>query len=330
MLGLSRNPEKYEAKALKYEQKGNTTKALKMREKAQQLRGHQAVHGPQAQLPKTTTRTYTQYETKAVGWENRQNWAKAQKNREKAWRLQYPQHATATAPQFYQNNRFVGYNVPITGTSTTSINTTVNTTGIAAHTVVAPTITETHVRPVIVDQTVRTEKITEVQPIIHREVEAPHVKVIEKHMYETVPSTGPHTITNQAIVEETVKPRIIEEIQPVVHRNVAQTYVEKVEQHVTEHIVKPTTTSKEVIQDTTVHTVGAPVGVAVGGGATVGLGKQTTTQTTTTTGPGINQTHTTTTGAGGVHSHGGLANPADTTLAGQHNATHASQVKKAL
>ena len=56
----------------------------------------------------------------------------------------------------------------------------------------------------------RQERLVEVQPIIHREVEQPEVRVIEQHIYETVPSTGPSTITKPAIIQETVQPKIIE------------------------------------------------------------------------------------------------------------------------
>lgn len=66
------------------------------------------------------------------------------------------------------------------------------------------------ISPTVLDQTVRRETVVEVQPIIHRMVEEPEVHIIEKHIYEKVPSMGPKTVTKQAIVEETVKPQIIE------------------------------------------------------------------------------------------------------------------------
>jgi len=362
-FGLSKNPDAYETKALQYEQKGKAAKALKNRNKAARLRGNALgnTHGvgntgfvpvvppmgttyapvgvggyPGATTTTTTTtRNFATYESKALRWEQRNNLTKAQKNREKAWRFNNPQYANMAAPQFYQNSRFIGYNVPM-GTvplakgpmmSSTFNTSTYNTSNMmATHSVMAPTIVETHVRPTVVEQTVRTEKVIEIQPVIHREVDAPHVKVIEKHMYETVPSAGSHTITNQAIVEETVRPRIIEEIQPVVHRNVAQTFVEHVEQHSTEHIVRPTVTTKEVIQDR------APImGVAAGGpilvnqgvnmqGAGFNQGLATQTTTTTSTSDSFGQTVNT--------SHSGLAQRGDSFNAGQHNAAHMSQVNQ--
>jgi len=276
VFGLSKNPEKYEAKAITYEQKGKTNKAIKYREKAARLRANQgnqsnfgtaAINSTAIPVGSTayTQRTPAMYETRATKWEQRGNFQKAQKNREKVWRLQNPQYMnTAAAPSFYSNNKFVGYNVPFNGGAPLSGHTTYN----------APTV-ETHVHPTIVQQTSRPEKIVEVQPVVHREIDAPQVRVIEKHLYETVPSTGPGMITKQAIVEETVRPHIIEEVQPVIHREVPAPFVERVEQHVTEHLVRPTTTTKEVLTDNNVR----QAGVAAGG---VPLVQQTTTTTTTT------------------------------------------------
>lgn len=100
------------------------------------------------------------------------------------------------------------------------------------------------IRPTIVEQTVRQEKVVDVQPVVHREVIAPEVHHVEKHSYEKVPTTGPSSITHQAVVEETVKPHIINEVQPVVHREVPVVNVQHVEQHISEHIVKPTVHTK--------------------------------------------------------------------------------------
>jgi len=284
VFGLSRNPEKYEARALEYERKGKTNKAIKNREKAAKLRQQQGNNfnttgntfaGTGTGLAGTTTATsaYTQrtpamYETRALKWEQRGNYTKAQKNREKVWRLQNPQYINSTsAPTFYNNNQFVGYNVPFNGGSQTGQRT------MATNTIYNAATVETHIRPTIVEQTTRPERIVEVQPVIHRDIEAPQVRVIEKHVYETVPSTGPSTITRQAIVQETVKPRIIEEVQPVIHREVPAPFIEQVQQHVTEHIVRPTTTTKEVMNDPTIRPVGVSAGAPL---------QQQTTQTTTT------------------------------------------------
>jgi len=101
----------------------------------------------------------------------------------------------------------------------------------------------THYTPIVAEQTMRPEKIVEVQPVVHRQVDAPQVHVIEKHM---VPSTGSQVLTNMPIIEETVSPQIIEEIQPIVHHNRCASFVE---QHVAEHITQPTTMANQAIND---------------------------------------------------------------------------------
>jgi hypothetical protein len=271
VFGFGRNPDKLEQRALAYEQRGKTAKALKCREKAARLRANSGTStatalGTPTQPGFATYRTPQRYEQNALKWEQRGNYSKAQKNREKVWRLQNPQYGpTYAAPVFYSQNRFLGYNVPYTATP-------IQSTGATCVSQTMPATVETHVHPTIVQQTARPERIVEVQPVVHREIDAPQVHVIEKHMYEQVRSTGPSVITNRAIVEETVKPRIIEEIQPVVHREVPAPFVERVEQHVTEHIVQPTTTTKQVVNDATVR----PVGMAAGAPL-----QQTTTTTTT-------------------------------------------------
>jgi len=126
--------------------------------------------------------------------------------------------------------------------------------------------------------------VTEVQPVIHREIDAPEVHVIEQHLYERVPSVGgPSIVTKQAIVEETVRPRIIEEVQPVLHRNVPAPFIERVEQHTTEHITQPTMSTKQVINDTTAHVLPATTAFVPAGGPLL----QTTTTTTTTAPVGV-------------------------------------------
>jgi hypothetical protein len=65
-------------------------------------------------------------------------------------------------------------------------------------------------RPTLVEQTGRPEKIIEVQPVIHREVDQTEIRHVERHSYETVPSTSPAMINLTPIVQETIHPHIIE------------------------------------------------------------------------------------------------------------------------
>lgn len=147
----------------------------------------------------------------------------------------------------------------------------------------AATQMQSHTNPTMVQQTVRPEKITEVQPVIHRQIDATEVHVIEKHLYEKVPSAGPSMITKQAIIEETLHPKIIEEVQPVLHREVPAPFVERVEQHVTERITQPTVSTKEVIMDRTSHLAGTTNQAAWGTTTTTTALPATTQRTTTTT-----------------------------------------------
>jgi len=110
-------------------------------------------------------------------------------------------------------------------------------------------VVETIVKPTIIKETFRPQKITEIQPIIQREVTAPEVHHIERHIYEKV-ETGATTITNQPIVQEVIKPVIVEEVQEIIHREVPAPYVERVEKVTEELEVLPTVHTKEVLLDT--------------------------------------------------------------------------------
>lgn len=133
---------------------------------------------------------------------------KAQLNRDKAARLRAEQ-ATARggvgAPLAGSSYAGTGYT---TMGSTAPLGTTMGTA--ATTHMVAPPIVETHTRPTVIQQTSRPEKIVEVQPVVHREIDQPQVHVVEKHSYEQVRSAGPGVITNQPIVQETIHPRVIE------------------------------------------------------------------------------------------------------------------------
>lgn len=154
---------------------------------------------------------------------------------------------------------------------------TISTTSSGAHVISAPVpctveghishntshvsaaTTETIVKPALVDVTTRQERVVEVQPVIHREVDTSEIHHVEKHSYEKVASHLAATHTNQPIVEETVKPHIINEVQPIVHREVPVINVEHVEQHITERVVEPAIHTKQVIVDNKPHIVTEPV-----------------------------------------------------------------------
>jgi len=262
-LGLTKDPVKYEQAALAYEQKGNLAKATKNREKAQRLRQAQLTGQPITFNPLKDPERYDQ---KAIKWQNKGNMQKAQLNRDKAARLRAELATTAAN----RNNAAMGTMptyAPL-GTNTLGTNTMgtyapigTNTMG-TTHTVVAPPVVQNVTLPTVIEQTARPERIVEVQPVVHREIDQPQVHLVERHSYESVASTAPAVINCTPIVEETIRPRVIEEVQPVVHRSVPAPFIEHVEQHTTERIVQPTVVTKEVLNNTQVTSVPA---VAAGG-----------------------------------------------------------------
>jgi len=118
-------------------------------------------------------------------------------------------------------------------------------------------IIETVVKPTVIEETVRRDKVVEIQPIVHRQVDAPEVHHIEKHVYEKVPPSGPSRIVKQAVIDETIQPRITEEVKTFVHREVPAPYIVHEEQHIKEHLVRPVVHTSEVrkeeLTQVTVH-----------------------------------------------------------------------------
>jgi len=116
------------------------------------------------------------------------------------------------------------------------------------HEHVNPPIVETIVKPTVVEETIRHDKVIEVQPIVHRHIDAPEVHHIEKHVFEKIPPTGPARIVKESVIEETIQPHITEEVRTFVHREVPAPYIVHEEQHIEEHFVRPTIHTAEVIR----------------------------------------------------------------------------------
>jgi len=117
------------------------------------------------------------------------------------------------------------------------------------HEHINPPIVETLVKPTVIEETVRHDKVVEVQPIIHRHIEAPEIHHIEKHVYEKLPPVGPSRVFKQPVVEETIQPHITEEVRTFVHREVPAPYIVHEEQHITENFVNPTIHTAEVREE---------------------------------------------------------------------------------
>eukprot|EP01111_Echinosteliopsis_oligospora_P014369 TRINITY_DN53_c0_g1_i16.p1 TRINITY_DN53_c0_g1~~TRINITY_DN53_c0_g1_i16.p1 ORF type:complete len:676 (-),score=260.98 TRINITY_DN53_c0_g1_i16:52-2079(-) len=123
----------------------------------------------------------------------------------------------------------------------------VHTAGVALG---AGQATSTIARPAIIDERVRTDKLVEIQPVVHREIEQQRVHHVERHISEApAPSMG-GVVKMAPVVQQTIRTNVIEEVQPVIHREIATRSVERVEEHVTERIVAPTQHTREVVQST--------------------------------------------------------------------------------
>eukprot|EP01111_Echinosteliopsis_oligospora_P018473 TRINITY_DN849_c0_g1_i1.p1 TRINITY_DN849_c0_g1~~TRINITY_DN849_c0_g1_i1.p1 ORF type:complete len:183 (+),score=70.85 TRINITY_DN849_c0_g1_i1:100-648(+) len=120
-------------------------------------------------------------------------------------------------------------------------------TGVDAH---GNTVAEREVvNAPIVETSVRTDQVTEVQPVIHKHIERTIVHHVEKHIYEPAgaPAAGTTGTTRLApVVVEHVHERHVEEVQPIIHREKAVQKVELREEHISEHVTAPTVHSHEV------------------------------------------------------------------------------------
>jgi len=120
---------------------------------------------------------------------------------------------------------------------------------LGGNTTVKPAQTVVHAP--IVQETVRNDRITEVQPVLHREVDKNIVHHVEKHINEArAPNMG-GVVEKNAIVEQQVHTNVVNEIQPVIHRERVVPVTERVEQHLSQRVVEPTIHTHEVIYDNT-------------------------------------------------------------------------------
>ena len=107
----------------------------------------------------------------------------------------------------------------------------------------------------IIQETVRQDRIVEVQPVVHREVDKNVVHHIEKHIQEPrAPSMG-GVIERNPLVEQNVHTNVVNEIQPVIHRERVVPVAERVEEHLTQRVVEPTVHTHEVVYEN----VAAPI-----------------------------------------------------------------------
>ena len=108
---------------------------------------------------------------------------------------------------------------------------------------------KTVVHAPVVQETVRNDRLVEVQPILHREVDKNVVHHIEKHINEPrAPSMG-GVVERNPLVQQQVHTNVVNEIQPVIHRERVVPVAERVEQHLQQRIVEPTVHTHEVVYE---------------------------------------------------------------------------------
>jgi len=174
--------------------------------------------------------------------------------------LQYNTTTTTTAAGYgyapmpiVQQQQFQQQQIPIVVQQQTMYNQEVmNTTGITSQMSSASLSGVPHqtiVKPAIVQETVRTDTLIEVQPILHREIDQQRIHHVEQHITERAAPAMGGTVKLTPIVQETVHTNVVEEVQPVIHREIATRQVERVEEHISEHIAAPT-----------IHTTGGSLG----------------------------------------------------------------------
>lgn len=144
--------------------------------------------------------------------------------------------------------------VPVVGsnthhTQTNVLNTqTINTVN-TQQTTAVPVVERTAVNAPIIQETVRQDKIIEVQPVVHREVDKNVVHHIEKHIQEAPAPNMGGVVEKQAIVQQNIHTNVINEVQPIIHRERVVPVTERVEQHLTQRVVEPTIHTHEVIYE---------------------------------------------------------------------------------
>lgn len=122
---------------------------------------------------------------------------------------------------------------------------------------------QTIVHSPVVEETIRNDRVIEVQPVIHREVDQNVVHHIEKHIQEPhAPNMG-GVVQMNPIVEQQVYTQVVNEIQPVIHRERAVPVTERIEQHLTQRVVEPTVHTHEVVYEN------APIGGVIGGSGVI-------------------------------------------------------------
>eukprot|EP00026_Physarum_polycephalum_P010501 Phypoly_transcript_10665.p1 GENE.Phypoly_transcript_10665~~Phypoly_transcript_10665.p1 ORF type:complete len:196 (+),score=29.45 Phypoly_transcript_10665:617-1204(+) len=112
-----------------------------------------------------------------------------------------------------------------------------------------PILERTIVGAPVIQETVRTDRVVEVQPILHRNVDHNIVHHIERHIQEPAAPPMGGVYERNPIVEQTVQMNVVNEIQPIIHRERVVPVSERVETHLMERVAEPTVHTHEVVYE---------------------------------------------------------------------------------
>jgi len=101
----------------------------------------------------------------------------------------------------------------------------------------------------VIDEKIRSDRIVEVQPVVHREVDKNVVHHIERHIQEAPPADQSGLIEKPPLVQETVVSSVVNEIQPIIHRERVVPVTEHFEEHLSQRVVEPTLHTHEVVYE---------------------------------------------------------------------------------
>jgi len=101
----------------------------------------------------------------------------------------------------------------------------------------------------VIQETIRQDRVIEVQPVLHREVDRTVVHHIEKHIQEAAAPNMGGVIERAPLVQEQIRTNVVNEIQPVIHREIAVPVVERQEQHLSQRVSGDTIHTREVIYE---------------------------------------------------------------------------------
>jgi len=99
----------------------------------------------------------------------------------------------------------------------------------------------------IIQETVRQDRVVEVQPVLHRSLDRNIVHHVEKHIHEPAPPTMQQTVQRAPLVQQEFHTNIVHEVQPVIHRERVVPVVERSERHMMERVDGGTVHTHEVV-----------------------------------------------------------------------------------